>query len=72
MSLPLLHDFDLYMLYLTYIGLLMKAELIEYLKQDIRGKYIMEIRVWKVADKRYLGGLKYSLIFIEKSLAERY
>ena len=44
----------------------MNAELVEYLKQDIRGKYIMEIRVWKVTDKRYKNGLKYSLIFIEK------
>lgn len=29
----------------------MKAELIEYLKHDVHGKYIMEIRIWKVYEK---------------------
>lgn len=43
----------------------MKAELIEYFKQDIRGRYVMEVRVWQVEDKRYKYGLKYSLIFLE-------
>ena len=34
-----------------------KAELIEYLKQDIRGRFIMEIKVWRVEDCRYIHGL---------------
>ena len=49
----------------------MKAELIEYLKQDIRGKYVMEIRVWKVDDKRYPDGMKYSLIFVDKKSGKK-
>ena len=49
----------------------MKAELIEYLKQDIRGKYVMEIRVWKVDDKRYPDGMKYSLCLLYTSPSPR-
>jgi hypothetical protein len=44
----------------------MSAELIEYLKQDIRGRYVMEIKVWRVTDSRYPFNLKYSLVFVER------
>lgn len=44
----------------------MKSELIEYLKQDIRGRYVLEIRVWRVSDKRYPFSLKYSLVFLDR------
>ena len=43
----------------------MSAKLIEYFKQNIRNQYLLEIRVWKVNDKRYKYGLKYSLIFVD-------
>jgi hypothetical protein len=44
---------------------LVSAELIEYFKQDIRNRYVLEIKVWRVHDKRYSLKLKYSLIFLE-------
>lgn len=44
----------------------MKAELIEYLKQDIRGRFVMEIKVWRIEDRRLPHNLKYSLTFIER------
>lgn len=43
----------------------MKAKIIEYFKQDIRNRYVLEIKVWKVEDRRYRNGLKYSLVFLE-------
>ena len=43
----------------------MKAELIEHYKHYIRNSYLLEVRVWRVDDRRYRYGLKYSLIFIE-------
>lgn len=49
----------------------MKADLIEYLKQDIRGRFVMEIKVWQVDDRRYPSGLKYSLVFIEKKTGRK-
>ena len=62
-----------YMLYYTYIGARMskQGELIEHLKQDIRGRFIMEIKVWRVDDCRYSYGLKYSLIFLERKTDRR-
>jgi len=49
----------------------MKSELIEYLKQDIRGRFVMEIKVWRVADKKYPHNLKYSLVFIERATGRK-
>lgn len=49
----------------------MKAILVEYLKQYIRDRYILEIKVWKVIDKKYKYGLKYSLIFLDYKTQKR-
>lgn len=49
----------------------MSAELIEYFKQNIRNRYVLEIKVWSVKDKRYKFGLKYSLIFSEYKTRKR-
>lgn len=49
----------------------MSAGLIEYFKQDIRNRYVLEIKVWSVSDKRYSLGLKYSLIFLEYKTGKR-
>lgn len=43
----------------------MGSQLIECLRQDIRGRYILEIRVWRVSDQRYPERLKYSLAFVD-------
>lgn len=43
----------------------MASELIEYFKDNINDKYIMEVVIWKLSDKRYENGIKYSLIFID-------
>lgn len=43
----------------------MPAILIEHLKQDIRGRFVMEVKVWKMDDRRYDLGYKYSLVFLE-------
>ncbi len=48
----------------------MKAQLIEYFKQEVKGQYILEVKIWRVRDKRYSNGIKYSLIFLEL-LSER-
>ena len=42
-----------------------KARLLYYLKQEIKGKYVMELSIYSVNDKRYKDGVKYSLVFIE-------
>jgi hypothetical protein len=44
----------------------MKAELIEHVKQDIRGRFVMEIKVWRIEDGKYPHNLKYPLVFIER------
>jgi len=49
----------------------MSSELIEYFKQSIDGKYVMEIKVWRVSDERYQLGLKFSLIFIDPRSGKR-
>ena len=49
----------------------MKSELIEYFKQEIRGRFIVEVKVWRVNDKRYPYNLKYSLIFVERKTGRR-
>ena len=49
----------------------MSAELIEYFKQDIRNRYVLEVKVWRVDDKRYSLRLKYSLIFLEYKTGKR-
>lgn len=49
----------------------MSSELIEYFKQNIRNKFILKIKVWRVSDKRYTSGLKYSLIFIEPKTGKK-
>ncbi|NQZ20318.1 MAG: hypothetical protein HRT44_13835 [Bdellovibrionales bacterium] len=49
----------------------MSAELIEYFKQDIRNRYVLEVKVWRVDDKRYELKLKYSLIFLEYKTGKR-
>jgi len=49
----------------------MKSELIEYFKQDIRSRFVLEIKVWRVADKRYPHNLKYSLVFIERKTGRK-
>ena len=43
----------------------MEAKLIEYFKQDVNRSYVLEVKVWRVKDRRYRFGLKYSLIFLE-------
>ena len=42
-----------------------KAKLIYYVKQEIKNKFIMELRINSVDDKRYVDGVKYALLFIE-------
>lgn len=41
----------------------MKADLVEYLKQEFED-YVLEIKIWRLKDKRYPLGIKYSLIFV--------
>jgi hypothetical protein len=42
-----------------------KSQLIYYLKQEVKHKYLMELRIHRVEDKRYSDGVKYSLLLIE-------
>ena len=42
-----------------------KSKLIYYLKEELKRKYIMELRIYLVEDKRYANGVKYSLVMIE-------
>ena len=44
----------------------MGSELIEYLRQEIQDRYILEIRVWHVRDDRYPARLKYSLACVDR------
>ncbi len=43
----------------------MNSKLKIHLKQYVHGKYVLEVNIWSVVDKRYPDGVKYSLIFIE-------
>ncbi len=42
-----------------------KSKLIYHLKEEIKGKYIMELKIHSVEDKRYVDGVKYALLMIE-------
>ncbi|MDP7321419.1 MAG: hypothetical protein QF441_12465 [Bacteriovoracaceae bacterium] len=42
-----------------------KSKLIYYLKEQIKGKYIMELKIHSVEDKRYANGVKYALLMID-------
>ena len=45
---------------------LKKTTLIFYLKQEIKHKYLMELKIYRLhQDDRYQEGIKYSLIFLE-------
>lgn len=42
-----------------------KAEILFYLKQEIKRDYVMELKILKVdKDRRYADGVKYSLVFV--------
>ncbi len=49
---------------------MVRASLIYYVKQDVGFKYIMELSIFRVKDKRFEHGIKYSLIFIEPITGE--
>jgi len=45
---------------------LKKTTLIFYLKQEVRNKYLMELKIFRLhQDDRYKEGIKYSLIFLK-------
>ncbi|MGB0452479.1 MAG: toxin-antitoxin system TumE family protein [Bacteriovoracaceae bacterium] len=43
----------------------MSSELIKHFKQYVHSKYVLEVKIWAVDDKRYPDRVKYSLIFID-------
>jgi hypothetical protein len=42
-----------------------KSKLIYFLKEEVRSRYIMELKIHSVEDKRYVDGVKYSLLMID-------
>lgn len=42
-----------------------KSELTYYLKQEIKSKYVMELKIHTVENKRYKDGAKYSLLMMD-------
>ena len=42
-----------------------KSKLIYYLKEGIKKKYVMELRIYSVEDGRYPDNVKYALLMIE-------
>ena len=55
----------------TYIEANMKAELTTYAKQYVGTESVVEIKIWRVNDKRYPHYVKYSLIFINFKTGEK-
>ncbi len=48
-----------------------KSALIYYLKEEIRGRYIMELKIHATDDKRYGDGIKYSLVMIDPKTGDK-
>lgn len=42
-----------------------KSSVIYYLKEEVKNKYIIELKIHVVEDKRYVDGVKYSLLMID-------
>jgi len=53
------------------VDFLGKAKLIHYLKQEVKQKYIMELRIFEVNDPRYKDGVKYALLFVDPKTGKR-
>ena len=43
----------------------MSSVLLKHVKQYVQKKYVLEIKIWSVNDKKYPHGIKYSFVFID-------
>jgi hypothetical protein len=56
---------ETYLHYVIYWFAMGISKLVYYLKEEIKKKYIMELKIHLVDDKRYSDGVKYSLLMVD-------